>query len=213
MAKVRETPRMMARDAIKSLTTLGQYLFGGCQYAKCGCGNVKEDCRDRYLRWREGLVEAEKKANEIPAMNMIKPVMGGIRIDPMGHGGFMAPRGDRLHRGLDLVVVPGEPVFSLCNLKFERIAKPDRSGSYSGVMLKNELIWIRMFYIEPDIDLIGHDLYTGKVIGRAQDISKKYGGDMIPHIHVEMMLPAMTALRHDGHVYGNEMFVDPELFF
>jgi hypothetical protein len=52
--------------------------------------------------------------------------------------------------------------------------------------MKNDRMFIKMFYPEPDQFLIGSDVNEGDRIGIAQNIATKYGGGMIPHIHLQV---------------------------
>ena len=112
----------------------------------------------------------------------------GIRSDSEGGGRFGDRRGPtRVHDGLDVVCVPGQKVLSPISGVFTRIVYPYASDlSWSGVEIKNEDFWIWMFYIDPRRSLLKTYVLAGDVIGAAQDISRKYGAAMTPHIHLQV---------------------------
>ena len=120
---------------------------------------------------------------------MISPTGQGVRSDSMGDGHFGASRdgGTRLHNGTDFICNPGQEVASPIDGKIVRVAKPYANDSnYSGVAIENGQMSIQMFYLEPYSDLIGKLVRQGDPIGTAQDIAAKYGGVMVPHIHLQV---------------------------
>jgi hypothetical protein len=134
-----------------------------------------------------------------------------IRDDPQGDGHFLASRGERFHRGLDLVVVPREVIFSPISGKIIRKAYPYASDrQWEGVLIKSKHYWVKMFYMVPLEFLIGRQVDAGDPIGFAQDIRNKYNQGMLPHIHLAVMIPPMQTLTHDGKLMGNEIFINPE---
>ncbi len=60
MARVQETPLMAAKDIVRSLTSAGK-AFRLCEFARCSCGEIKKDCRQRWETWKKALTEAENK--------------------------------------------------------------------------------------------------------------------------------------------------------
>jgi len=98
-----------------------------------------------------------------------------------------SPRAGRKHNGIDLLCEPGQPIMSPVDGKISRIARPYADDThFSGVVIDAHRISIKMFYIEVDKSRIGQSVKAGDIIGRAQDISKKYGGGMLPHIHLQI---------------------------
>ena len=108
----------------------------------------------------------------------------GIRSDPAGDGHFGAPRGDRKHQGIDRLCEPGQ------------IAKAEIEGTlvlaypypddkiYTGCRIWGKSWMVKMFYFIPIPALIGCNVLAGESIGIAQDISQKYGGGMLAHLHI-----------------------------
>jgi len=112
----------------------------------------------------------------------------GIRNDPDGFGWYGAPRGKRKHQGKDYLCAPGQDIyFPLESGKITRIAYPYNDHDYQGVLIEARYISIKMFYFEVWPHLIGKYLKRDEVIGMAQDISKKYGGQMEAHIHLSVV--------------------------
>jgi hypothetical protein len=67
--------------------------------------------------------------------------------------------------------------------------------SYSGMRIKSDWVWLDLFYVAPTIDL--GPVKMGEDIGRAEDISSRYGANMQPHIHLRIVRVDPLALM-DG---------------
>ena len=120
---------------------------------------------------------------------MISPTGQGVRSDRMGDGHFGASRdgGKRSHNGTDFICTPGQQVAAPIDGVIVRAARPYADdANYSGVVIENGQMSIKMFYLEPDLDLMGSLVNQGDPIGRAQDIAAKYGGGMTPHVHLQV---------------------------
>ena len=126
-----------------------------------------------------------------------------IRMDASGSGRFGSSRGggSRLHNGVDLEVIKGQPIYAPFAGTITKQAYPyadDRK--FTGLHLtRADGIKVKMFYMLPKPGLIGKAVTAGQEIGRAQDISEKYGAPMKPHIHVE--------------VWNGNTLMNPEEFF
>ena len=116
---------------------------------------------------------------------MTPPTPHGIRSDAMGSGHYGALRGARTHRGTDYICYPGEPVYSPISGLVVRESRP-YTDTYSGLLIRNSQIELKIFYFSPDLSLVGSYVKEGDAIGVAQDISQKYGDAMTPHIHVQV---------------------------
>lgn len=122
---------------------------------------------------------------------MISPTGLGIRSDGAGDGRFGAPRGDHEHKGLDFLAQPGQPVvMPIAVGRGRRLAYPYHyEGDYCGIEVEGYArgvggVIMKMFYMIPfQVDV---EILEGSLIGWAQDISKKYGEPMRPHIHLEI---------------------------
>lgn len=121
--------------------------------------------------------------------------------DPLGCGHFGASRsgGTRTHRGIDIVAVPGETIFSPITGNVKRYPIPYANDSrYSGIEIENSTYRILMFYLKPTVS-IGSVVLASQPIGTAQNISAKHGAAMRNHVHVE--------------VYKNGVLIDPTNMF
>ena len=117
---------------------------------------------------------------------MISPTGSNeIRSDGMGGGHYGAPRHNRPHAGADYVCQPGQEVVSPITGMVERHADPYGDGEYGGIEIVGSQCAVKMFYFRPSV-LPGVFVKQGEAIGRAQDISKRHGGGMKPHIHLEI---------------------------
>ena len=113
------------------------------------------------------------------------PTGGSVRNDSVGQGYWHAPRGSRLHLGVDLLLPygPGQSVTAPHEGRVVRYSFPYVADkNYSGLHIKGSQIESILWYLEPII-AIGLYVSEGQEIGFAQDISKKYGTNCKPHIH------------------------------
>jgi murein DD-endopeptidase MepM/ murein hydrolase activator NlpD len=120
--------------------------------------------------------------------------------DNTGNGWFGAKRGTRLHKGVDYVVVPGEPIFACC-------AGVVRIGNVYWTSTKMKLVEIsgaidvhdvrvKQMYVLPCVKT-GETVQKGQLIGVAQDVAKYHGSkEMKPHVHIS--------------VWKNGLLTDPE---
>lgn len=124
---------------------------------------------------------------------MPSPVSGVIRSDSMGDGKFGASRGSRLHLGLDLTCVAGEGVIAPHSGTITREVLPYAGDNhFSGIEIMSDLFISHLLYVKPLAGSIGDKVEAGDLIGTAQDIQKRYGDKMNPHIHWKLMInPAM----------------------
>ncbi len=116
------------------------------------------------------------------------PTGKGIRSDPAGDGHFGASRGSRIHNGADFECVPDQLV--TCPIESGVLVRESRpyadDSRYKGVVIRSDRIHIKMFYCEVLDRLVGTKVRQSQPIAVAQDISKKYGGGMKPHIHLQI---------------------------
>jgi len=108
-------------------------------------------------------------------------------MDTWGSGKYGAKRGNHWHKGTDYVVTPGASIIAPIDGKILREAKPYANTEYNGCVLVGKNMTLKMFYFTPFATKLGQQVKQGDTIGRAQDIAKKYGPDMKPHIHVEII--------------------------
>lgn len=111
-----------------------------------------------------------------------------IRMDGAGSGAFGAGRGGHRHKGVDLLVIEGEPIYSPVDGIFDRAAVPyPNDPAWRGLVLKGEGYHIKLFYMVPVPFTPGQPVKRGQLVGHAQAISEKYGGlPMLDHLHVEI---------------------------
>ena len=125
---------------------------------------------------------------------IINPTGLGIRNDRSGHGTWGAPRGNRIHKGIDRLCVPGQTVKSYITGIYIRPARPYADDTqYTGALFGNKWIRVKMFYVHATMLQPGQNIKAGEVFGIAQDISLKYnktGMDekkkMLPHVHYQI---------------------------
>lgn len=109
----------------------------------------------------------------------------GIRNDSSGLGTFGALRSNHIHNGLDIKVSEGELIKAPFDLiySFTGLVYPD-DKNYLATEYKTKNGTFRVMYMKPYTDK--KTFKQGEVIGVAQSIKKKWGGNMQDHIHVEV---------------------------
>jgi hypothetical protein len=122
---------------------------------------------------------------------LISPTNKGIRgVDDFGSGNYLARRGKEIHGAVDFICTPGQDILSPIEGSIIRVANPYAGDpNYSGLLIENSFLSLKLFYLNPNRNLIGKKIKQGEKIGIAQDISKKYNvgnKKMTPHIHLEI---------------------------
>ena len=118
----------------------------------------------------------------------LSPIVQGQTIrgcDPDGCGHFGAGRGDRKHNGIDIVVQETQPIMSPINGEVVRYAFPYEDRSFAGLAIQNDDYFIKIFYMAPSVEP-GTIIKKGQVIGFAQNIQRRYGPEITPHVHLEV---------------------------
>ncbi len=123
-------------------------------------------------------------------VKLISPTGKSVRLmDHFGSGLFNAPRGKDKHNGVDFICKPGQVVVSPIDGLIVRKAFPYFDKEYTGVLLENDSLSLKLFYFIPDKKILGFKVKQGDRLGIAQDISKRYNTQeqkMIPHIHLQI---------------------------
>jgi hypothetical protein len=121
-----------------------------------------------------------------------------IRSDGWGDGNYNAGRGERMHRGLDLIAPVGATVVATRMLLFERAMLPYSNDArfYGGLFKDCETgEFYKIFYIFPFQPVEGI-IKSGDRIGTVQAIVDRYPaderGEMQNHIHVERLAQGRT---------------------
>lgn len=122
---------------------------------------------------------------------MISPTRQGVRSDNAGDGHFNARRGRRRHRGVDFLCAPGQDIYMpITSGMVVRKRYPYAEDlRYEGLHIEGvdgvHAIELCLFYVVAVVSF--HINYKmGDVIAYAQDITKKYGPPMQPHIHLQV---------------------------
>lgn len=130
----------------------------------------------------------------------MKDILKKIKLrgnDPTGHGYFGAKRGNRKHKGLDLVTKPREDVFSPINGVITKLGYPYANNlDFRYVEITNDIYRVRIMYCKPINIYVHQRIFEGQKIGEAQDIASYWNPKMKNHIHLE--------------VYKHGLLTDPE---
>jgi len=129
-----------------------------------------------------------------------------IRIDRKGSGLFGAPRGWRLHQGIDLEMQPGAQVISPEDGKLIRVMLPyGKDSPFRGLIIKSRKLIHKLMYTDiASAELIGTRVTEGQVVGILQDIRERYGREIKPHLHWEIcidpeyLITELMEVRKDG---------------
>ena len=117
---------------------------------------------------------------------VVQPV---VRSDSAGDGHFQAPRGNRLHNGIDYLVEPGTLVYSPVSGVVTKLGYPygdDLQWRYVEIT-SDDFERFRLFYTEPAV-VVDQFVMIGEVVGEAQNIAERYPGQgMLAHIHLEVI--------------------------
>lgn len=112
--------------------------------------------------------------------------MRKIRVDADGDGHFGAPRGNRLHTGIDRIYLPDEEVEAEITGTVRRIVLPyEDDFLYTGLEIVSPGLIAHQMYVIPLKDIIGKQVYRGDIIGYAQNICRRYPNckKMLNHTH------------------------------
>ena len=118
------------------------------------------------------------------------PTGQGIRVDPEGDGHFGAPRGYRVHTGLDFLGEVGQDIVMPFDKAYvSRIVRPYVDTSeYMGLELVNNMFIGHLLYLVPNDNVVGSYLTMGEVLGTMQDITARYSDRMRPHVHLDIFI-------------------------
>jgi murein DD-endopeptidase MepM/ murein hydrolase activator NlpD len=129
---------------------------------------------------------------------LISPTGKGTRgWDNFGGGHFGASRtktvkGEKVrykHKGTDFISDPGQIIKSPIDGMLVRLAVPYLGSRFSGVVIENNDIRVKMLYLNVYTYLMGKTVKQGDVIGFDQHIARKYTTEtrkMTNHVHLEV---------------------------
>ena len=107
--------------------------------------------------------------------------------DCHGYGHFGAPRGGRMHNGIDVLAYPNQEVVALSDGLVTKIGYAYSDDlSYRYVQVEVGPYNQRYFYVDPNGFVgVGDKVKCGDVLGVVQDLCCRYGG-IESHIHFEV---------------------------
>ena len=110
--------------------------------------------------------------------------------DEQGQGHYGAPRGNRTHKGIDIITDKGKPIYSLESGVVTKIGYPynpndEKKGHLRYIQITDgDGYRLRYFYVDPYLT-VGQQVTAGDVVGEAQGLTAIYPG-IIDHIHFEV---------------------------
>lgn len=126
------------------------------------------------------LMSTKKAFAKVTAKNIIRG------CDASGCGSFGSHRAGHIHEGVDLTVIENEPVYSPIDGVVVRFPFPYGDDlRYKGILIKNKDLEVKIFYVNATVKA-GTTVKQGDIIGKAQNVAKKYSKPMTNHIHIEV---------------------------
>jgi len=124
---------------------------------------------------------------------LTNPTGHGIRSDAGGDGRWGAPRGNRVHKGLDFITIDGQNIVSPIN---------GRVRNFNGITTGYPMIqiyplnsnadfdYIEILYAEAPYDIqpwVFRNVSAGDIIGVSVNLQRLgYPSNVGPHIHLQM---------------------------
>jgi len=152
-------------------------------------------------------------------LSISRPVSGPVRRDCWGDGAFGAPRGGRLHRGLDLVAEPGQLVLAPVHGRIVRWGwcyPDDPEYRLAVIQAADAPMLVRLLYVRPAVRA-GTDVTPEDTIGLVQDLRRRYPAGarhpepITPHVHLEVALLDGAALVGRGTDPDRRIWINPAL--
>lgn len=134
------------------------------------------------------IVENENAENPELTFKVPSPRGWNVRKDSGGDGRWLAPRGSRQHKGIDLVSLPGDQIMAPMDGKVKATAA--KAGGMPGVKVVGTGDWsgytAYMFYAKPNDGMVGKKVSKGDVIATQGDLSDDYPENVGDHVHVSI---------------------------
>jgi len=146
--------------------------------------------------------------------------------DDHGDGHYGASRGNRAHKGVDIISNPGDPIFASIS-GIARLTAPYSNPSPEKVRVNTgvkiigtgdyEGMTVYYFYTKALNDILGTQVTSGQVIGTALEMATAYGPGMTNHVHFQIgkssggNVNSEAWLKENFTVYDNEPFIASNL--
>lgn len=128
--------------------------------------------------------------NNINQNSMLGEIVNNQKIrkcDQKGCGYFGAKRGEKKHRGVDIITTPEELVYAPISGSVRKLIVYPNQNEMIGVEISNEQYKVKLFYVNSNFKT--HDfIQKGEYLGKAQNIAKYWNaeGKMTNHVHIEV---------------------------
>jgi len=122
---------------------------------------------------------------------MIHKPLANIELrgsDETGNGWYGANRGRRKHKGLDLVSIPNEAVFSPIHGIITKIGYPyAKALQFRYIEITGPIYRVWLMYVLPNDSIKkGQKIFIGDKVGTAQNIAEYHHPEMQNHIHLQV---------------------------
>jgi murein DD-endopeptidase MepM/ murein hydrolase activator NlpD len=137
--------------------------------------------------------EALQHESNLPVVGnygFISPVENIVlrSCDPEGCGEYNAPRGNIVHKGIDIVSLPGDNVYAPISGKIRNFFAYSGVTEMTGVEIESGNLKVKLFYVSSIVG-DGSVITSGTKIGNTQDVAGFLGTpNMTPHIHTEVLV-------------------------
>ena len=147
-----------------------------------------------------------KNLHENDLLKIIAPNRGN---DVHGSGAYHAPRGERVHKGVDKACYKDSLILAISAGLVTKIGYPYNPGHpikghlrYVEITDKDGLR-LRYFYVKAIVE-VGERILKNQVIGKSQGLGDIYKG-IIDHIHLEILDKNDTECNPDFYVSTSEL--------
>ncbi|MGC6414470.1 MAG: FG-GAP-like repeat-containing protein [Bacteroidia bacterium] len=191
----------------------GKGFWSGLDNSRPQVNSVSELTPYGVKKFANSKIEAnfEVKYNPIKASggsNLLKGPTGyGMRNDAGGLGHYNAPRGNRLHGGIDFSSVDGQDIISPIDGKVRNFIGSTSGKPMLEIIPNNPNLGfnkMQMLYVDPpngmDFSFSFRNISAGDVIGNSVNLqSLGYSSSVGPHVHLQM--------------FNNSVRINPTTYF
>ena len=138
-----------------------------------------------WLRPRGASAAAETAPAPSTTFTFGRPVPASVRA--IATSGWSRPRGDRLHRALDIPLPTGTPILAIDDGVVVRVRKTDvnDAGKWVGIRHPSGVVSRYLHLSRPTVEL-DQAVRRGEVVGLSGDT----GNSRNPHLHLDLRVPA-----------------------
>jgi hypothetical protein len=108
--------------------------------------------------------------------------------DLAGCGHFGASRGNKTHKGLDIIAQPYSKIYAPISGTIRKLFVYSGSTEMKGLEITNGTIRVKLFYVDTNL-FNGDFIASEEFVGLAQDVASYHNNKtMTPHVHLELFI-------------------------